>query len=324
MVQAYRQTISGRGIKTVEMAFFGGSFTGMPVKLQSEYLEIAQHYKKQGVIDKIRLSTRPDYIDEQILDFLKSYAVDIIELGVQSFNDDVLALSKRGHGSAVIYKSAALIKEYGFTLGIQLMIGLPGDSPEKAAYSARKTAELRPEIARIYPTMVIRDTALCEMYQQGTYQIWPLAEMVSCAGAMCRILRGAGVNVIRIGLKSTDNIANGGDVLGNNYHPAFRQLVESELAKESIEEQLNVFIKRDKFMKRDKPLMEPAKQRDKQYDKQSVAVFSNTKSFSNMIGHKASNKKYFNASYPNGQFEYKVDESIPDNIYVVKKIGEIK
>ena len=124
--------------------FYGGSFTGLELEEQRSYLAIAKEYKERGLIDKIHLSTRPDYIDKDILDNLKAYSVDTIELGVQSFDDEVLRKSNRGHTSASVYESVSLIKEYGFEFGIQLMIGLPGDSLETCIYSAKETVKLKP------------------------------------------------------------------------------------------------------------------------------------------------------------------------------------
>ena len=161
-------------ITTVEIAFFGGSFTGIPLDEQTRYLEIAKSYKDRGLIHRIHLSTRPDYIDKEILDNLKSYGADVIELGVQSFDPEVLKRSNRGHDADTVYKSSQMIKDWGFTLGIQLMIGLPGDSHEKCMFSVAETVKIGPDIARIYPTVVIKDTALEKMCHMGTYT--PLTE----------------------------------------------------------------------------------------------------------------------------------------------------
>ena len=136
-------------ITTVEIAFFGGSFTGIPIEEQTEYLRIAKSYKDRGEIHQIHLSTRPDYIDDTILENLKAHSVDVIELGVQSFDPVVLKRSNRGHDRDTVFRSARMIKEWGFTLGIQLMIGLPGDSHFKCIDSVAATVSLSPDIARI-------------------------------------------------------------------------------------------------------------------------------------------------------------------------------
>ena len=294
MVERYLKTIGHRGIKTVEMAFFGGSFTGIPITLQNEYLSIAKKYKDEGRIHKIHLSTRPDYINETILDNLKLHHVDIIELGVQSLDEEVLRLSNRGHSRDIVYRSAALIQKYGFELGIQLMIGLPGDSFEKSVMSARETVKIGPSIARLYPTVIIQGTELHRMYRNGSYHPLSSEEAVRITKEMYLMLKQAGINVIRIGLKSTDYISENGDVEGGTYHPAFRQLVESEIAKEQLENQIT-------------PMLEKGVNQ--------VIFSSNGTSFSNMIGNRKSNRIYFEKKYPHVRFTFHVDTTLPDDAY---------
>lgn len=297
-IDQYLKTISGRGIETVEIAFYGGSFTGIPVELQREYLSIAKSYKDCGLIQKIRLSTRPDYIDEAILDNLKRCGADIIELGVQSFDEDVLRLSNRGHSREAVYGSSRLIKDYGFELGLQLMIGLPGDTYEKSVRSSEEAVRVGPSIARIYPTVIIRDTELHKMYLRGDYKPPSREETVRTAKDMYRILTEAGIHVIRIGLKSTDLISENGEVAGG-YHPAFRQLVESEIAKEQMEAQL------DRLMPLSRDISE-------------IAFFSSSASFSNMIGHRKSNRSYFEKKYPHVRFTFHVDSNLSDHVYLLR------
>lgn len=293
MIEQYLTTIIGRNIDTIEIAFFGGSFTGIPIELQRRYLKIAKEYKEKGLINKIRLSTRPDYINNEILRHLKEYTVDIIELGVQSFDDTVLKLSNRGHDSEIVFKSASMIMEHGFELGIQLMIGLPGDSYEKDIESAEKTIKIGPSIARIYPTIIVKGTELERMYKKGEYKPPNLKETIVAAKNMYMMLKNAGINVIRIGLKSSDYIAEGKEIIGNNYHPAFRQLVESEIIKEYLESKLP-----DSFNK--------------------AVFYSNRNCFSDMIGNKKSNKQYFEAKYGGKIFEFKTDNQLKDEEYRVE------
>ena len=151
-VERYLSTLAGLDPSEIEIAFYGGSFTAIPIDAQTAYLEVANEYIDQGRVSSLHISTRPDCIDEEILSNLKRYNVNTIELGVQSFSDEVLRLSKRGHDSKTAREAARLVKERGFKLGIQLMIGLPGDSLESCIYSARETAALSPELARLYPT----------------------------------------------------------------------------------------------------------------------------------------------------------------------------
>ena len=149
---------------------------------------MAREYKRAGAIQKIHLSTRPDYITPEILDNLKEYSVDTIELGVQSFDEDVLRQSRRGHTAQQVYDAVSRIQDYGFELGIQLMVGLPGDTMEKCLYSARETARLRPQLARLYPTIVLDETDLYEEYRQGTYIPLSREEAVLRTKEMYKIL----------------------------------------------------------------------------------------------------------------------------------------
>jgi radical SAM superfamily enzyme len=211
----------------IEIAFFGGSFTGIDVHLQENYLKLAYEYKKAGKIQAIRLSTRPDYISREILDRLRLYEVDTIELGVQSFHDEVLKASNRGHLVSDVYQAVRLIKAYGFRLGIQLMVGLPKDSKERAILSSKLAALLKPEFVRIYPTLVIKETKLLELCKQGEYQPLSLEEAVDWTKEMYQVFLMSQIPVIRMGLQPTELIAEGKEVLYGPFHPAFRQLVES-------------------------------------------------------------------------------------------------
>ncbi len=303
IVETWLPTLQNRGLETIELSFFGGSFTGIPIEEQSAFLSVAKRYKDMGKIDKIHMSTRPDYINEEILDNLMKYDTDTIELGVQSFDDDVLKKSKRGHNSKVVYNSSRLIKDYGIELGIQLMIGLPGDSMETCIHSAKETVKIAPSIVRLYPTVVIKDTELYDCYLDGSYTPLSQEEAVERTKNMYRIIDHAGIDIIRVGLKSTDIINENGDILRDTYHPAFRQLVESQLAREQIEVQIKLLN------------MDSSSQT-------KVDFFASSNSFSNMVGHKGSNKKYFNMNYPWLNIKYKVDTLLQDNIYRVYKKGE--
>ena len=305
IIETWLSTLEKRNLETIEVAFFGGSFTGIPLEDQSAYLAIAKRYKDAGRIDKIHMSTRPDYINEEILDNLKRYEADTIELGVQSFDDEVLRRANRGHDSKVVYQASQLIKDYGFELGIQLMLGLPGDSLQTCLHSARETVKIGPSIARLYPTIVINDTELYDQYLRGDYQPLSQEEAVFRTKEMYRILDTAGINIIRVGLKSTDIINENGEISGHTFHPAFRQLVEGELARERIEELL------------------AAKDFDRN-QRTKVTFCSNSKTFSNMIGNSGRNKKFFLEKYPCLNILYKVNDSLKDNQFEVKIKGEKK
>ena len=298
-------------VPTVEIAFYGGSFTGLRLTEQSSYLAIAKEYKERGLIDKIHLSTRPDYIDRDILDNLKAYSVDTIELGVKS---------NRGHTSASVYEAVSLIKEYGFEFGIQLMIGLPGDSLETCIYSAEETVKLKPSLTRLYPTIVIDDTELLEMYERGEYKPLSREEAVTRTAAMYKILDEAGITIMRVGLKSTDIIGEGGSINGGTYHPAFRQLVEGRIARDEIEPQLDRIV--DEIRERRKKSCELTANHlqgrdlvNESFNQQrlsriKVDVFSSSKWFSNAVGNGCENKKYFEEKYPELSIKFRVDDSL--------------
>lgn len=287
-----RHVRNGGTIERIEASFYGGSFTGLPIDLQSKYLNIARKYLNAGRIDSIHLSTRPDYIDDEILINLKKYGVETIEIGVQSFDDTVLKASNRGHNSDIVYHSAELIHRYGFKLGIQLMIGLPGDSLESCIYSAKETVSLHPELARLYPTIVLNDTELLNMYNRGEYRALSREEAITRTLEMYKILDNAGIYIMRVGLKSTDIIGDGGAINGGTYHPAFRQLVEGRLLREKVESLIQDKLKKS--------------------DSKSVIIYSNDRWFSNLIGNRQENRKYFKEKYPELNIKYSIDNSLKD------------
>lgn len=220
---------------TVEVSFFGGTFTAINVAKQKELLEVAREYKQKGLINKIRLSTRPDAILPYILGYLKEYKVDIIELGVQSLDDEVLRKAGRGHSVNDVLVASKLIKEAGFTLGHQIMPGLPGDSFDIDIETTKKSIEMKPDICRIYPSLVIKDTPMEDMYNRGDYVPYSLDEAVYISGEMLKLYNEAKIKVIRIGLQPTDTITTGKDIVDGPFHPAFRELVEGHLICETLD-----------------------------------------------------------------------------------------
>ncbi len=222
----------------VEIGFYGGSFTGIDRELQINYLSIANDYIKANRVNSIRLSTRPDYISESVLAYLKKFNVGTIELGAQSLDEEILGRSCRGHGVQDVITSSQLIRSYGFELGIQTMVGLPGDTAEKAVNTAKKVIELKPSIVRIYPTLVIKDTYLEKLYRSGNYFPLPLEVAVDICAVLLGMYGENGISVIRVGLQATENINTGGDIAAGPFHPAFRQLVEARLALLKIEGQI--------------------------------------------------------------------------------------
>lgn len=224
----------GMGEGTWEVAFYGGSFTGLPLEHQRELLTPAYQGKLAGKVHAIRLSTRPDYITPEILQQLKAYGVTTIELGVQSTDDVVLRRSNRGHNKEAVDRGVQLIRSYGFFLGLQMMVGLPGETPEAFDQTVTDFINYRPDFVRIYPTLVIKDTDLERAYLAGTYQPLTLEEsIVRCQKAL-EHFEAHGIPVIRLGLQATDEIRLGKGVVAGPYHPAFRELVESRVTLRRI------------------------------------------------------------------------------------------
>lgn len=237
-IEEYLKTIDHNN-STVEVSFFGGTFTAINVNKQKELLKVAKEYKDKGLIDKIRMSTRPDAINGYILNYLKEYNVDIIELGVQSLDDEILKLSGRGHTVKEVEEASKLIKEYKFTLGHQIMPGLPGDTFEKDIETAKKSIAMKPDICRIYPALVIKDTPMELMYKRGEYKPYSLDDAVSISKELYKLYTQAKINIIRIGLQPTENITWGGDLVDGPFHPAFRELVEGSLICDKIKTEIN-------------------------------------------------------------------------------------
>ena len=215
--------------RIVEVAFFGGSFTGIDFILQGQFLSVAYEYIKSGQIDGIRLSTRPDYIDINILEQLKKYGVTTIELGVQSLDDNVLKASNRGHSADDVYNAVNLIREYNFSLGLQMMTGLPEDNDEISIQTANKIISLHPDFVRIYPTLVLKETKLEKMYLEGEYAPQELDDAVSLCKKLLLLFTNANIPVIRIALQTTDEISPNGSLVAGPFNSQFRELVESSI-----------------------------------------------------------------------------------------------
>lgn len=213
----------------IEAAFFGGSFTGISGEKQEEFLGVASKYISDGKINGIRVSTRPDYISQEILDRLVKYGVTTIELGVQSMDDEVLIKANRGHTSYDVEKAVALIREYPIKLGLQMMTGLPGDTDGKSIKTCEKIIALKPDFVRIYPTLVVKGTHLEDLYNRGEYIPYSVDEAVNLCKKLLVKFQDNGIKVIRVSLVTTDEISRDGAVVSGPFHECFRELVEGEI-----------------------------------------------------------------------------------------------
>ena len=221
-----------------EIAFFGGSFTGIDRDLMIYLLKVGKRYIDDGKVSGIRLSTRPDYIDKERLEILKAHGVSAVELGLQSMDDAVLSTSKRGHTAAAAEKACALIKEYGFELVGQMMIGLPASTPESEMYTAKRICEMGADAARIYPTVVFYGTELCDMARAGEYTPLSDEEAVIRTKNVLEIFDSSSVRCIRVGLCASENLADESEVFGGANHSAVGELAMGEVYYDRICEKL--------------------------------------------------------------------------------------
>lgn len=287
----------------IEVAFFGGSFTGIDPKIQEELLSVAYEYIKNKKIDSIRLSTRPDYIDKETLKRLKKYGVKTIELGVQSTNDYILKKCRRGHTFEDVKKASKLIRRFGFTLGHQMMVGLPESTRQDEIKTAKDLIKLKPKIIRIYPVLVISGTQLEEDYKNGDYEPLNVEQAVEISKELLVLFASKHINVIRVGLQNTSEITDpnnpNSQVVAGPYHPAFRQLVESALWYDAISEKIkkvNINIK-------------------------DVQIDANPYDINNIIGHKRCNVIKIDNLY-NTNLIVKSNEKIKRGKFVLTSLNE--
>lgn len=280
----------------IEVAFYGGSFTGIEYEKQIELLQVANEYIKNKKINSIRLSTRPDYINQEILDYLKKYGVRLIELGVQSMDNEVLNRSMRGHTSQDVINASNLIKENGILLGLQMMVGLPLSNEEKEIKTAEEFIKLKPYCVRIYPVLVIKDTPLEEEYYEGKYQACKIEQAVRISAKLLKMFEREDIIVIRIGLQTTDNINEGKDVVAGPFHPAFGELVSQYIRFIEIEE----YIKSNGLHSRD------------------IVIKCNEKEISKIIGNKKANILKIKNIY-DINVKVEIDNSIENGKYKIIK-----
>lgn len=257
--------------ENIEIAFFGGSFTAIDIEKQTELLEAAYKYVKNGYVSSIRCSTRPDCINTEILNNFKKYGGNCIELGVQSSDEYVLKCSARGHTFEDVKRASSLIKNCGISLGLQMMMGLVCDSAEKTIKTAEDIIMLNPDCVRIYPTLVVQDTELFNMYKSGVYKPLSLESAVQQLSVLIPMFKRKNISVIRVGLQTTDEI-NADTVIGP-YHPAIKELAEGRIIRNAIEKQIDHVPNRE------------------------LTVICNPSRVSEVIGHKKCNSAYFVEKY---------------------------
>ncbi len=211
--------------KSAEIAFFGGSFTAIDRDYMISLLEAAKPYISRFY--GIRISTRPDYIDEEVLSLLKSYGVTSVELGAQSMDDTVLAANNRGHSAADVVGASKLIKDFGFSLGLQMMTGLYKSDFNKDIYTSEQFINLKPDTVRIYPTVIMKDTELADLYLNKDFEPYTLSQSVDLCAKLIEMFYENGINIIRLGLHYSDSLVQ--NSLGDNYHPAFKELCENKI-----------------------------------------------------------------------------------------------
>lgn len=233
IIESYLQSFKQKNAE-INIGFFGGNFTGIPMREQEKYLSIAADYLKNGQIQGIRLSTRPDYIDEERLELLTKYSVSTIELGAQSLDETVLRKSGRGHKAEDVVSASELIKASGILLGLQMMIGLPGDTTEKSLFTAQKIIELGADNTRIYPTLVIKGTRLEEIFNKGKYTPLSITEAVELTKQLLLLFEKHDVDVIRTGLHPSEGLLSGHELAAGPFHLSFKELVLTSIWKDLL------------------------------------------------------------------------------------------
>ncbi len=236
IVERYLETIPEN--RKINIAFFGGSFTGLSIDLQEQYLKEAFRFVKNGRVSGIRLSTRPDYINGTVLELLKSFGVSAIELGAQSTCQEVLNQSERGHTVEDIRDASNLICQNGFALGLQMMIGLPGDSYERSIQTANDIVSLGASNTRIYPAIVIKRTALEKLYHEGKYTPLTLEEAVEWTKDIVHIFEKNNVSILRMGLHPSDELVIGKSLIDGPFHASFKEMVMTQIWKDIIDTEL--------------------------------------------------------------------------------------
>ena len=282
--------------KPVQIAFFGGNFLGLKTEEIKSLLDSAAEFVRDGQVDGIRFSTRPDTINQRSLDIIRDYPVSTVELGVQSMDDRILVLAGRGHSASDTIRAVEHLKERQFGIGLQMMVGLPGDDDTGALTTAQRIADLGPDFVRIYPTLVVANSRLAGWYQSGDYTPLTLEEGVSLVKKIYLKFLKAGVDVIRMGLQASEDLEDGTTVLAGPYHPAFGHLVHSEIfldmAVSAIESTNSL--------------------------KETLTIFVNPRSISKMRGLNNSNIKRLQSCFQLTSIAVKPDASISESNLVIE------
>lgn len=286
-IAAYLSTTpDSKSKQRIQIAFFGGNFTGLSQEHQNFYLDLVTPYLQKEQIESIRISTRPDYVNTQILDNLKRKGVRAIELGAQSLNDKVLEASGRGHTADDTKRAARLIKQMGFELGLQMMTGLPGDNDNFASETAEKIIELGAETTRIYPTIVIDGTQLASLYRKQLYFPQSLDDSVSLSARLVDLFIKESISVLRIGLLLSENQnENQQVILAGPYHPAYGELVLSRIWFEKLSNSLIL------------------------NQSNRLVIYTHSLDANAAIGHKGSNKKFLQQHF--SYVHFKQDNNLP-------------
>ncbi len=288
-IESYLSTIPWQK-SFVEVAFFGGSFTGLDMEKQNQYLSLVEPYIASQKVKGIRLSTRPDYISAKILENLKSHGVRSIELGAQSLDDEILELSGRGHLVADVEQAAAAINAMGFELGLQMMTGLPKDTPDKAMETAKKITQLKADTVRIYPTLVIKDTHLARLYKAENHQPQSLEEAVDLCAQLYLFFENRKIKVLRMGLHPSEGFYDKNTMLGGPFHPAFGELVLTKVWEKKITNA--VAVKKGKLL----------------------VVSVHPSNINAAIGHKALNRKRLEGQFDKVVFQARTEVN-PNQLY---------
>jgi len=217
-----------------EIAFFGGTFTLLQEDLQEKYLDAVYPYIKNKKVQGLRMSTHPEAVTEKSMKMFKTRGGRLVELGVQSLDKEVLKKSNRVADPGTIWKAARIIKKSGLDLGVQVMLGLPGDTLRKAVKTAEKLVELKPKTARIYPAVVLKGTVLGELFKKGGYKPLSMQDAIEWSARICDIFEKGAVKVIRIGLHPSQDLNSKGTILAGPYHPGFGEMARARVMRYRI------------------------------------------------------------------------------------------